>query len=104
MSHRLLEQKWGFFVYLQRVYPIITPFLKGFHPTLDSWHPGHASDMWKLPKTPHITSSEDGMWDDTTDTWVPLNLASKSPPEFIKSAPKVGARPEQSSTTFFLFL
>jgi hypothetical protein len=37
LQHKLLEQRRGFFVHLQRTYPCITPFLKGLHLTLDSW-------------------------------------------------------------------
>jgi hypothetical protein len=48
LNHKELEQKRGFMVHLQRTYPCITPFLKGFHLTLDSWRPGRDSEGWKL--------------------------------------------------------
>lgn len=37
LRHKPLEQKQGFFIHLQRVYPAMTPYLKGLHLTLDSW-------------------------------------------------------------------
>jgi hypothetical protein len=36
-------------VHLQRVYPVIAPYLKGFHLTLDSWREGRDDDGWKIP-------------------------------------------------------
>lgn len=37
LNHKALEKKRGFFNHLQCTYPAITPFLKGFHLTLDGW-------------------------------------------------------------------
>jgi hypothetical protein len=37
LNHKALEKKRGFFNHLQRTYPAIMPFLKGFHLTLDGW-------------------------------------------------------------------
>jgi hypothetical protein len=36
-------------VHLQRTYPCITPFLKGIHLTINSWHPGRDHEGWKIP-------------------------------------------------------
>jgi hypothetical protein len=49
LDHKSLEQKRGFFVHLQRVYPTIAPYLKGIHLTLDSWRPGRDEDGWLDP-------------------------------------------------------
>ncbi len=37
LQHKELEQQRGFFVHLQHTYHCLTPFLKGFHLTLDGW-------------------------------------------------------------------
>jgi hypothetical protein len=47
-THKDLEQKRGFLVYVTRTYPSLTPFLKGIHLTLDSWRPGRDQDGWKI--------------------------------------------------------
>ncbi len=49
LDHKSLEQKRGFFVHLQRVYPTIAPYLKGIHLTLDSWRPGRDDEGWVDP-------------------------------------------------------
>lgn len=49
LGHKGLEQKRGFFVHLQCIYPAIAPYLKGVHLTLDSWRPDRDSDGWADP-------------------------------------------------------
>jgi len=49
LCHKTLEQWRGFLNHIQCIFPAMTPFLKGFHLTLDGWRPGQAEDMWKLP-------------------------------------------------------
>jgi hypothetical protein len=46
-NHKLLEQYRGFLVYVTRTYPIMVPYLKGLHLTLDSWRKGSAAKGWK---------------------------------------------------------
>lgn len=48
LNHKALEKKRGFFNHLQRTYPAITPFLKGFHLTLDGWREHRDEEMWKI--------------------------------------------------------
>jgi hypothetical protein len=47
-SHKDLECKCGFLVYVTRTYPSLVPFLKGIHLTLDSCRPGRDQEGWKL--------------------------------------------------------
>jgi hypothetical protein len=51
LNRKSLEQKRGFFNHLQRTYPAITPFLKGFHLTIDGWRPNRDEEMWKVQST-----------------------------------------------------
>jgi hypothetical protein len=74
LEHKSLEQKRGFFVHLQRVYPTIAPYLKGMHLTLDSWRPGRDKDGWLDPD-----------WDDVEfpESDVPLQA-----PQWVTPVPR----------------
>ena len=48
ISYKLLEQIRGFFCHLAMTYPIIFPYLKGFHLTLASLMPGRDDQGWKV--------------------------------------------------------
>ena len=50
LDFKELEHTRGFFVHLQRLYPVLTPFLKGMHLTLDGWRINRDDQMWKLPR------------------------------------------------------
>jgi hypothetical protein len=50
LQYKPLEQKRGFFIHLQWMYPCTTPFLKGFHNTLDGWRAGRDGEGWKLTR------------------------------------------------------
>ncbi len=39
----------GFFIHLMRTFPVITPYLKGMHLTLDGWRGNRHVELWKLP-------------------------------------------------------
>jgi len=62
LQRKLLESLRGFFVHLMRTFPIITPYLKGIHLTLDGWRPHRDLDMWKLPAD---------LWEELPDTTPP---------------------------------
>jgi hypothetical protein len=57
VAFKPLEQMRGFFVHLQRTYPVITPFLKGMHLTLDGWRPHRDEDFWPTGKDDWVDSS-----------------------------------------------
>ena len=48
IDRKLLESYRGSLVYLQRTYPAITPYVKGFHLTIDGWRPDRDSFGWKI--------------------------------------------------------
>ncbi len=50
LHRKSLESTRGFLNHLARTYPVITPFLKGFHLTLDGWRGNRDADLWKLPR------------------------------------------------------
>ena len=45
---KMLESVRGSLVYLQRTYPAITPYVKGFHLTIDSWRHDRNSEGWRI--------------------------------------------------------
>lgn len=48
LDRKELESMRGSLVYLQRTYPAITPYLKGFHLTIDSWRSNRNAEGWKV--------------------------------------------------------
>jgi hypothetical protein len=44
---RTLLKRRGFLVHLAMTYPIMTPYLKGLHLTVDSWRAGRDDEGWK---------------------------------------------------------
>jgi hypothetical protein len=47
LTHKQLERRRGFLVYVAQAYPSLVPYLKGIHLTLDSWRSGRNEDGWK---------------------------------------------------------
>lgn len=75
LQYKPLERLRGFFVHLMRTYPVISPYLKGIHLTLDGWRPNRDPDLWKLPPTE---------WDES-DALTPTCSA----PETVRPAPRL---------------
>jgi hypothetical protein len=48
VDHKVLERTRGFLVYVARSYKPMSPFLLGFHLTIDSWRPGRDEEGWRL--------------------------------------------------------
>jgi len=48
IEFKTLEKYRGYLVYISRTYPVMTPYLKGVHLTLDSWRPWRKDDGWKM--------------------------------------------------------
>jgi hypothetical protein len=44
VEHKPLERVRGFLNYAMQVYPLMIPYLRGFHGTLDSWRPNRTAD------------------------------------------------------------
>ncbi len=52
LHHKTLEQHRGFLVHLQRVFPVIAPYLKGIHLTLDGWRANRDDEGWRMALDP----------------------------------------------------
>jgi hypothetical protein len=46
VDKKVLERTRGFLVYVASTYKPMTPFLLGFHLTIDSWRPGRDEEGW----------------------------------------------------------
>jgi hypothetical protein len=87
LSFKGLEQKRGFLVHVQRTYPCITPYLKGFHNTLDSWRPQRDEEGWKLQSEPVQLA-----WNPDAESWDFTRPPSAStPPSTVKAVPRLAS-------------
>lgn len=48
---KIRESYRGSLVYVQRTYPSITPYLKGYHLTIDSWRLDRDAEGWRLSRS-----------------------------------------------------
>jgi hypothetical protein len=48
LSHKEMLSNQGFLVYVTGSYPLMVPYLKGFHLTIEMWCGGRDVDGWKL--------------------------------------------------------
>ncbi len=48
LDFKRLQSDWGFLVYVTQAYPGMKPYLKGFHPLLETWRVGRDEEEWKL--------------------------------------------------------
>jgi hypothetical protein len=48
VARKPLESLRGFLTHLMRTFPVVTPYLKGVHLTLDGWRPQRDADMWRV--------------------------------------------------------
>jgi len=65
IEHKTLEHHRGFLVYKLWTHPLLNPFLKRIHLTLDSWRPYRAKDGWKLTSQEiqqALMEKEDNPW------------------------------------------
>jgi len=81
---RTLEKYRGFLIYLSRTYPVMTPFMKGIHLSLDSWRPWRREDSWKMTMS-EIRAALEEREGDSPDKMVSGGRA----PERVKWAPRL---------------
>jgi hypothetical protein len=51
LSHKELLSDRGFLVYITQTYLAMTPYLKGFHLTIEMWRGGRDAEGWKLKES-----------------------------------------------------
>jgi len=118
LDFKTLERHRGFLIYISRTYPVIIPYLKGIHLSLDSWRPWRKDDGWKMTMSEIQAALEDREEGDTSSTkvgdtkaparvkWVPRMVfdlqalkqfaSSEQPPQRL-------VRPERSATVVYTF-
>ena len=58
-----LERIRGFLIYVSRTFRCMTPYLKGFHFTIDGWRPGRGNELWpEYPQKPKDQQREVRVW------------------------------------------
>jgi len=73
IDRKTLESYRGSLVYLQRTYPSITPYVKGFHLTINGWRPDRDAEGWRL-----LVSERNS-----------VNLETGPPPATVRPVPRL---------------
>ena len=84
LSHRTLLKERGFLVHLTMTYPILTPYLKGLHLTVDSWREGRDDEGWRLARTT-LEALLVSKGDEASDA-IPVDPEA---PEFVTPVPRL---------------
>ena len=71
----------GFLLYVSRAYPVMTPYLKGLHNTIDSWRGNRDTEGWKVSEG-EMVLREDSLPDG--EDW-----RSRTAPQFVAAAPRL---------------
>jgi hypothetical protein len=79
-----LQSVRGTITYEERTYPMIMPYLKGFHLTIDSWQPGRDPDGWLRRYTGEISLSDEEQSESEEDGEGTFTNAS----ETVKGVPR----------------
>jgi hypothetical protein len=86
VDHKVLERTRGFLVYVERTNKPMTPFLLGFHLTIDSWRPGRDEEGWRLRQAEVEASLES---DDESDTEEGHGGEERAPPTLVLAVPRL---------------
>ena len=100
LNREFLEKKRGFLIYVGLTYPMLVPYFKGIHLTLESWRDHRDEDGWKLNKN-QIKNSIDSalrcedvedarefeLEEDDEDLWHSIGGEKVIDPKVIKDVP-----------------
>jgi hypothetical protein len=92
LSHKELLSDRCFLVYVTRAYPVMIPYVKGFHLTAEMWRGNRDEDGWKLPPVRMAESGIIGDLDDKDDAVAALSVKKKLVAD-IPRAPASGKTP-----------
>lgn len=84
IDFKQLERSRGFLIYIARTFPMLTPYLKGIHLSLDSWRPWRRQDGWKMTIS-EIRAALEEKDEDLQITAVP----GGKPPLRVKAVPRM---------------
>lgn len=82
-----IEKIWNarevFLIHVARTYPVMTPYLKGLHQTIDGWRKVRDEDGWKRPKNEVME-----YWDENQGMVV-TNTEDSAAPESVLAASRL---------------
>jgi hypothetical protein len=76
LSHKELERKQGFLIYVTCTYPAMVPYLKGIHQTLETWRQNRDEAGWKIK----VLQEKD---------LLAAAAHAEGPPKFVSAAPRL---------------
>jgi hypothetical protein len=101
LDHKRLEQVRGFLQYITQTYSGMTPYLIGFHLTLDGWRENRTDSGWRKKEKPQEkppkNQGDSGASEEMLKMEISLGLSRESlgltpswvePPKFVKAAPR----------------
>jgi hypothetical protein len=81
IERKFLESVRGSLVYLHRTYPALTPYVKGFHLSIDAWRPDRDAEGWRILTAPSVAPPKDPAMNTSN---MPL-----VPPPFVTPVPRL---------------
>ena len=93
LSYKLLESMRGYFCHLAMTFPILFPYLKGFHLTLSRHLPNRNDDGWKISELEYIGHMEElkqkGIFaESNADVMDQKETFRSKAPEFVTPVPR----------------
>lgn len=88
LNRKQLDHKTGFLNHLSMTYDTITPFLKGFYLTLNSWQPCRDDEDWKMSKRAWDNCHSVPLVPDNSEEDTPTNAESEDAPLSVKASPR----------------
>ena len=82
LSYKMLLKERGFLMYLTMTYPILTPYMKGLHLTVDSWQKGRDDEGWWMTRS-HLEAALAALGEEVADA-IPVKPEA---PEFVEPVP-----------------
>jgi hypothetical protein len=102
LDHKRLEQVRGFLQYFTQTYSGMTPYIIGFHLTIDGWRKNREASGWRMKEEPKKKqtskqSSHEGGGDEMLQMKLALGASREKlgltssrlePPKFVQAAPR----------------
>jgi hypothetical protein len=87
VKYKQLERDIGFLVHLSMSYPEMTPYLRGFYLTINSWRKGRDKDGWKISHRAYRTFLAFSKNHAVGDLEVEAFEEDKNAPMFVEALP-----------------
>jgi hypothetical protein len=60
LNHKRLEHIWGFLQYITQTYSGMTPYIIGFHLTIDGWLENRLTSGWRMKEAGNDKTTKQG--------------------------------------------